>query len=357
MKRSHWNNFILKNGHSTRWRAGFEKIIFRALVVKSPSGYIWQNYFDMGTLISRTEAAKILGCTPQTITNYVRYGILDEVHRQLPGRDGYYYDEDEVKALLPHLTELSELEARVAAKKEELLQEERRLEEARGRTRRQLVLVSGGEKTWNRLRELVVAAYAYAGKVKPPLEDMFDAKVLDAFLSLKSYEEASRELKAGRYKMDAAVSRICRRMLSIPNMKAELEGLRKENARLWEDNHLLQKAYEMQEAVNAVKKGVPADDAFLEGEAKKLLPLQNEHIATLRLSLRAEEMLIRVNIKSVFDLVGLTESDFARIARAKAPVIEEIKAALQARGLCFGMHSMNLSGLGHSYSREGNPFK
>lgn len=91
-------------------------------------------------------------------------------------------------------------------------------------------------------------------------------------------------------------------------------------------------------------------------EAARLLPLRNEHIGSLKLSLTAEDTILRAGVRTLFDLVGLTEGDFKRLSRAKAPVMEDIRWALSSRGLSFGMHTMNLSGLGHDYLREGNPF-
>ena len=115
----------------------------------------------MGKLLSRTAAAKMLGCNPQTITNYVRYGLIDEVHREMKGRDGFYYDSDQLASLAPHLTEIAELEGRIAGRKEELRQQERELEEARERTRKEFLRLAGGKKTWNKFQELVAGAYAF----------------------------------------------------------------------------------------------------------------------------------------------------------------------------------------------------
>ena len=223
--------------------------------------------------------------------------------------------------------------------------------------RREFVRHSGGAKTWNRVRELVLAAYAYAAGVKPPLWEKFDARVLGAFLQLETYDEVCSSLRASPYKVDAAVSRICRRLLAIPPMKAEMEALRKENRRLWEDNHLLQKACETGEALRAVVKGEPSGNPVPDGEAARLLPLRNEHIGSLKLSLTAEDTILRAGVRTLFDLVGLTEGDFKRLSRAKAPVMGEIRSALSSRGLSFGMHTMNLSGLGHDYLREENPYR
>lgn len=299
----------------------------------------------------------MLGCTPQTITNYARCGLIDELHRELNGRDGYYYDEDQLQALTPRLTEITELEERIAARRESLLQEERNLEGERCRVRRQFLIAAGGEKTWNRMRELVLAAYGYAGKVKPPLEDMFDARVLEQFLSLEDFESACRNLKAGPYKVNAAVSRICRRMLAIPNMKQELETLRSENARIWEDNHRLQKACELLEAVRSVEESGSFEDGFLEKEARDLIPLKATQVASLLLPLRAEEAVERTGVRNLFELVGLTEEDFKRLSRSRQSVVEEVKAALSAKGLSFGMHTMNRAALGHDYTTETNPEK
>ena len=223
--------------------------------------------------------------------------------------------------------------------------------------RHEFVRLSGGAKTWNRVRELVLAAYAYAAGVKPPLWEKFDARVLGAFLQLETYDEVCSSLRASPYKVDAAVSRICRRLLAIPPMKAGMEALRKENRRLWEDNHLLQKACETGEALRAVAKGETSGNPVLDGEAARLLPLRNEHIGSLKLSLTAEDTILRAGVRTLFDLVGLTEGDFKRLSRAKAPVMGEIRRALSSRGLSFGMHTMNLSGLGQDYLREGNPYK
>ena len=53
----------------------------------------------MGKMISRTAVAKILGCTNQTITNYIEKGLLDvSIHAQ-KGRQGLFFDEDQVRAL------------------------------------------------------------------------------------------------------------------------------------------------------------------------------------------------------------------------------------------------------------------
>lgn len=88
----------------------------------------------------------MLGCNPQTITNYVRYGLIDEVHREMKGRDGFYYDSDQLASLAPHLTEIAVLEGRIAGRKEELRQQERELEEARERTRKEFLRLAGGEE-------------------------------------------------------------------------------------------------------------------------------------------------------------------------------------------------------------------
>ena len=229
------------------------------------------------------------------------------------------------------------------------------MENTMEKTRREFVRLAGGVKTWNRVRELVMAAYAYAAGVKPPLEK-FDARVLGAFLQLESFDSVCGRLKASPYKVDADVSRICRRMLTVTSMKIEMETLRRENSRLWEDNRRLRKACELKEAVSAVDTGKPSGDAVPEGEAERLLSLRNEHIGSLKLSLSAENAILRAGVKTLFDLVGLNEGDFKRISRAKAPVMNEIRRALSSRGLSFGMHTMNLSGLGHDYLREGNPY-
>lgn len=48
---------------------------------------------------SRSEAAEVLGCSPNTITNRVRAGVLPIHHRSLSRQDTYYLGRD-LKAYL-----------------------------------------------------------------------------------------------------------------------------------------------------------------------------------------------------------------------------------------------------------------
>lgn len=311
----------------------------------------------MGKLLSRTAAAKMLGCTPQTVTNYARRGLIDEIHRELAGRDGYYYDSDQLSALMPALTEMALLEARIAEKKATLEAQERELDAAKENARRELVRYHGGQKTWQRYRELVAGAYAFAGKVGPGRTSVFDGKVLERLLALEDFDTICAKLKTTPFKVNAAISRIVRRMLTTKSMEESLEEVTRGVEKVLADNRRLQKAYELQEAMADVR--AMTSSSALGSEmaelARRLYPLKGMRICSLHFSERAETVLRGMGLTTLFDLVGVTEGDILQRKGAGQKTVDEIRGRLEGMELSLGMHETSLRGLGFDYLKD-EPF-
>lgn len=307
----------------------------------------------MGKLLSRTAAAKMLGCNPQTITNYVRYGLIDEVHREMKGRDGFYYDSDQLASLAPHLTEIAELEGRIAGRKEELRQQERELEEARERTRKEFLRLAGGKKTWNKFQELVAGAYAFAGKITPGSKERFRVAVLQGILNLEDFDSICKKLNASPYKVNTAVSEIARRMLKIKNMEERLDEVTRDVDKVFADNKRLLLSCELMEAMQDER--VVTSGSSLRNEveelARKLYPLRKMRISSLSFSTRAESALEALGVRTLFELVGVTEEQLRGCRGTGGKTVDEIKQRLQEMGLSLGMHQLNRRGLGFDYIR------
>ena len=80
-------------------------------------------------LISRNEAAEILGCNPMTISNWIANGILKA--RQI--NRAVLVDRDSIEQLLDTATEVAEMEQRLKDLKNQLKEElEQREEEVLG---------------------------------------------------------------------------------------------------------------------------------------------------------------------------------------------------------------------------------
>lgn len=309
----------------------------------------------MGKLISRAAAAELLGCTAQTVSNYAAAGLIDEIVRDLKGRRGLFYDPDQLLALAPKLHEISELEARIEEKKAALQEEERKVDQAREEARRDVIRFSGGRKTWNKVRELIVCAYAFAEKVHPRRMSGFEAKVLDHILKLEDFDIICSSLNASSYKVSAAVSSILKKMSKMKDMKTQLDEILEKADKVWEDNRRLQHAYDLQTALADVSAGLPANLSGKEFElARKLLPYRSMYVSSLGLSSRARSALETLGVHTVFDLAGIREEDFKFVRGVGEKTIEEIRGVLSFLGLDFGMHDLGRKVTRYDYLRYGS---
>ena len=279
----------------------------------------------MGKLLSRAAAAKMLGCTPQTVSNYVNSGLIDEVRRRQNGRDTLFYDEEQLSALIPHLKEMGELEERVARQKQELIQEQQELAKAREKARREFLRVSGGQKTFNRFRQLAMVAYDYAGPVNPHA-DRFTAKVLEKLLSLEDFDTVCKELQASPYKVDTAISRIARRMYKMRNIVTEINAIRKEQQKVLEENARLKEE-------NARLRGVKREIASDAREDEHFLSLKGVSIGCLPLSARTQTALARGGIDTLNDLVRYRSQDLKKLYGLGEKGLKEIEEMLYSFGL------------------------
>lgn len=279
----------------------------------------------MGKLLSRAAAAKMLGCAPQTISNYVSSGLIDEVRRHQNGRDTLLYDEDQLSALVPHLKEMGELKERVARQKQELIQELQELAKAREKARKDFLRVSGGQKTFNRFRHLAMVAYDYAGPVNPHA-DRFTAKVLEKLLSLEDFDTVCKELQASPYKVDTAISRIAHRMYKMRNIVTEINAIRKEQQKVLEENARLKEE-------NARLRGVKREIASDAWEDEHFLSLKEVSIGCLPLSARTQTVLTRGGIETLYDLVKYRNQDLKKIYGLGNNGLKEIEEMLLSFGL------------------------
>ncbi len=288
-------------------------------------GYLWEDNNAMGKLLSRAAAAKMLDCAPQTVSNYVSCGLIDEVRRPQNGRDTLLYDEDQLSALVPHLEEMGELEERVARQKQELIQEQQELAKAREKARKEFLRVSGGQKTFKRFRQLAMVAYDYAGPVNPRV-DRFTAKVLEKLLSLEDFDTVCKELQASPYKVDTAISRIAHRMYKMRNIVTEINAIRREQKMVLDENARLREE-------NARLRGVKREIASDAREDEHVLSLKEVSIGCLPLSARTQTALTRGGIETLYDLVKYRNQDLKKIYGLGNNGLKEIEELLLSYGI------------------------
>ncbi len=288
-------------------------------------GYLWEDNNAMGKLLSRAAAAKMLDCAPQTVSNYVSCGLIDEVRRPQNGRDTLLYDEDQLSALVPHLKEMGELEERVARQKQELIQEQQDLAKAREKARKEFLRVSGGQRTFNRFRQLAMVAYDYAGPVNPHA-DRFTAKVLEKLLSLEDFDTVCKELQASPYKVDTAISRIAHRMYKMRNIVTEINAIRREQKMVLDENARLREE-------NARLRGVKKETTTDVQEDERLLSFRAVTIKSLPLSTRTQGVLTRGGVETLYDLAKYGSQDLKKIYGLGNNGLREIEEMLRSFGL------------------------
>lgn len=233
-----------------------------------------------------------------------------------------------------------DLQTRIEEKRLSLLEEERTLDRAREEARREFIRLAGGRKTWKRMQELVMATYAFAGNLTPSWLTSFDEKVLQMILSLEDYDAICRTLDTTPARVDGAVSRIARRMLTMRSMQKEYEAMRAELERVREDNRRILKEYRLQSEMTCGKDGLTsrAESPEISEEARRLLPLKDIRVSSLGLPVRAVRVLSAMSVETLYDLVGLREEILKKVRNCGRKSIEEIKEVLSSRGLSFGMH-------------------
>ncbi len=267
----------------------------------------------------------MLDCAPQTVSNYVSCGLIDEVRRPQNGRDTLLYDEDQLSALVPHLEEMGELEERVARQKQELIQEQQELAKAREKARKEFLRVSGGQKTFKRFRQLAMVAYDYAGPVNPRV-DRFTAKVLEKLLSLEDFDTVCKELQASPYKVDTAISRIAHRMYKMRNIVTEINAIRREQKMVLDENARLREE-------NARLRGVKKETTTDVQEDERLLSFRAVTIKSLPLSTRTQGVLTRGGVETLYDLAKYGSQDLKKIYGLGNNGLREIEEMLRSFGL------------------------
>lgn len=286
----------------------------------------------MGKLVSRAAAAEILGCSPQTITNYVEKGLLDVSYREQKGRQGYFFDEDQVCALTPKLHDVAELESVIEKEKEVLKEQIASLHKAQEDAREEFVRINGGKKTWAHFCGLVAGAYAFVEKLTPVTKTKYEADVLSRILSLQSYDDIVRETKSTPYRVKTAVTSIAKRMLKVPTLAKQYEDMSSELAKVMEENARLKTALAFKASAERVAIRTEVKDEVAETSQDALLSTPIESMGFSKPTLRA---LQKNDIKTLSDIVCMKETAFWDLKGVGTQTVDEVTKALRGAGLDF----------------------
>lgn len=286
----------------------------------------------MGKLISRSAAAEIIGCSPQTITNYAEKGLLDMSCREQKGRQGYFFDEDQVRALAPKLHDVADLEAVVEKEKEALKEQIASLQKAQEDAHQEFFRITVGKKTWAHFCGLVAGAYAFVDRLTPVTKNRYEADVLSRILALQSIDDILRETKSTPYRVKAAVTSIAKRMLKVPTLTKQYEDMSHELKLVQEENARLKTALSFRARAERVTISKIEKEEVAATSQEALLSTPVESMGFSKPTLRALE---KNGIKTVSDIVGMKEMAFWDLKGVGMQTVQEVTNVLRGAGLDF----------------------
>ena len=182
-------------------------------------------------ILSRQEAAYMLGVRPQSISNYVERGLIRAVHSKTNNFFVYFLYED-VEALLPHITEIKDQEQAVIDYKEALKKEEtsyRNVLQERSR----LLRISKLSVSYT--KQLIEDCYCFLQGT----EDTVPVKVLLRVLRGEDTYKLEKELQTSN--LDLA--KVCRQAMKTLRLLPNYEQIYEQNASLRSELNILTESY------------------------------------------------------------------------------------------------------------------
>lgn len=287
------------------------------------------NHKAMGKKITRNEAARLLNVHPQTISNYAKRGLVDEIRKkEANGKVFCYYDKTQLQALEPKLTPLTQLLGRIDAEHRALLKTLDEIWNRRKEAEQDLGRIVSVRTHYDMLRRVVASAYVFAGKLHPEWNSRTEQMLIDSFVRMKSTEEICRELNISPARVKAAAFRLARRIVAMEDLGRQAVQLKEENDRLREKVRIL--TSERPAQTLSAPEDRPVDEKFLQ-----------QPLSELCLSMRARHVLWRLlNEKGgpggkpkIKDVLLLTEKEVSSAKNCGRTTMYEIKYVLGKYGL------------------------
>lgn len=287
------------------------------------------NHKAMGKKITRNEAARLLNVHPQTISNYAKRGLIDEIcKKEANGKVFCYYDKTQLQALEPKLTPLTQLLDRIEAEHRALLKTLDEIRNRRKEAERDLGRIASVRAHYDMLRRVVASAYVFAGKLHPEWNSRTEQMLIDSFVRMKSTEEICRELDISPVRVKAAALRLARRIIAMEDLGRQAVRLKEENDKLKEKVKML--TSERPSQALSAPEDRPVDEKFLQ-----------QPLSELCLSMRAYNILWRLlgekspvsGKPKIKDALRLTEEEVSCARNCGRKTLFEIKFVLGKYGL------------------------
>ncbi len=284
----------------------------------------------MSRMISRQEAAELLDCNPQTITNWVEKGFIKghTIGRAL------MIDRDSIEQHFDTAKEVAQLEQCLIDRKRELQEELKKVEACLNEFRKSSIHSQPNE--WREvLRATILAAIRFGRDVLSERE----RKVLEDYSCNKSVSDIADEMALPRQRIREIAVKALYKLSGGLNqkdlyeqqeaMKAETERLKKkmeylgEIAGKYQSKQDLMNSYSMMEQYNEV--------------CSKEVSLLKRKVVDLPLSVRTKNALLFNGLRTLGDVVCQSEADISKANHLGRKSFDELKTYITDIGFSFGM--------------------
>lgn len=279
----------------------------------------------MARLITRKEAAELLDCEPQTITNWVEKGAING-HKVgnilMVDRESIEHYFDDFKALADMATKIADLKTEY---KNIIKDQEALLDEARGSS-----LTSQRAKEVFKMNQLTLISLS-----EGYLKDR-ESGILTEIVKGVKLEDIGNAFGLTRERVMQIATKAANKLASIEDLKQirdENKTLKEENNRLSKDNNLLKK-YITDQRITI--------DAY-ENSDKLHSTIFEKRLIDLNLTVRTQNGLKSLNCDTLGDVVKLDISMLMKARNFGKKSLTEIDEFIKRLGLHWGMNPEKMS--------------
>lgn len=283
----------------------------------------------MARLISRQEAAELLDCNPQTVSNWVERGIIKG---HIVGKF-LMIDRDSIEQLFDTVKDVADTEQKLLDRKKELQGELRKvdelLEDIRG-------AVSEAKSTgWDRFFRLIIASAI--GLDQDILSDR-ECKVLKAFALNQSANELAQNMGLTSERVRQIASKAMYKLEDGFNLIKILDKQKLLEQQVGEYNKRLEK---LGEKASSYESRQDIAQSYLmikryERECSPTVKLLKKRVEDLHLSTRTKQVLLALGFKTLEDIVKKDKASLVNGHRF-GKCIEELDSYITKIGLSFAM--------------------
>ena len=283
----------------------------------------------MARLISRQEAAGLLDCNPQTVSNWVERGIIKG---HIVGKF-LMIDRDSIEQLFDTVKDVADTEQKLLDRKKELQGELRKvdelLEDIRG-------AVSEAKSTgWDRFFRLIIASAI--GLDQDILSDR-ECKVLKAFALNQSANELAQNMGLTSERVRQIASKAMYKLEDGFNLIKILDKQKLLEQQVGEYNKRLEK---LGEKASSYESRQDIAQSYLmikryERECSPTVKLLKKRVEDLHLSTRTKQVLLALGFKTLEDIVKKDKASLVNGHRF-GKCIEELDSYITKIGLSFAM--------------------